>query len=281
MQCFDYSLENGIAHLRMNRPQAMNTMHPVFFRELQETLARLKKGNEARVLVISSTGKHFTAGMALDVFGTGVSFNEQSAAGRIRIREELADFMSILSLLEEVRIPVIAAIQGGCIGGGVDLVSACDIRYCTDDAFFCIQEINIGMVADLGTLQRLPKLIPLGIVKELAYSGRRLPAARALACGLANETFTSQEAMLEAAMKLAAEIAAKPPVAVYGSKLAINYARDHSVAESLEQMTYLQAGWWQTSNLTESFVANKEKRAGRFDDLQPTVSITEHDYALK
>ncbi|MDO9194721.1 MAG: enoyl-CoA hydratase-related protein, partial [Undibacterium sp.] len=224
-QCFDFSINNKIAHLQLNRPDSMNTMQPVFFRELVTLLQTLQRDASARVLIISSTGKHFTAGMALDVFAAGsLTLDDSNAAGRANIALVLQDMHQSFNLIEQLRMPVISAIQGGCIGGGVDLICASDIRLATGDAFFCIQEINIGMTADLGTLQRLPKLIPEGIVHEMAYTGRRLPAARALAVGLVNEVFDTQEAMLAGALQMAEEIAQKPPVAIWGSKQAIHYA---------------------------------------------------------
>jgi enoyl-CoA hydratase len=170
---------------------------------------------------------------------------------------------------------VIAAIQGGCIGGAVDMVTACCIRYASADAFFCIQEINIGMVADVGTLQRLPKLIPLALVKELAYTGRRLPAAKALAHGLVNEVFDSPAALLDAAMQCAREIAAKPPVAVWGTKQVIHYARDHSVEDALRQMGWVQGAIWSNEHVREAVKALKEKRPGAFPDLPALRSFRE------
>jgi enoyl-CoA hydratase len=154
-------------------------------------------------------------------------------------------------------------------------VTACCIRYATADAFFCIQEINIGMVADVGTLQRLPKLVPLGVVKELAYTGRRLPAQKALAYGLVNEVFDTQEAMVAAALKCAAEIAAKPPVAIWGTKQVIHYARDHSVDDALKQMGWVQGAIWSNAHVRESVTAMKEKRAAVFPDLPPLSSFTD------
>lgn len=277
------TITNKIAHLTLNRPAALNTMHPVLWRELTHALTTLQREAPARALVISSTGKHFTAGMALDVFGadSGISLNDNSAAGRANIVPQLTDMQRAFSLIEQLRMPVIAAIQGGCIGGGVDMISACDIRLATNDAFFCIQEINIGMTADLGTLQRLPKLIPEGIVHELAYTGRRLPAQRALAVGLVNELFDTQDKMIEAALQMAREIAEKPPVAIWGSKQAIHYARDHSTHDALQQMGWLQSGIWQTGNLVEAFTAKQQGRAAQFDDLAPLHSFEDGKYELK
>ncbi|MEY4884341.1 MAG: hypothetical protein RIS34_2195, partial [Pseudomonadota bacterium] len=187
----------------------------------------------------------------------------------------LSELQATFTKFETLRIPVIAAIQGGCIGGAVDMVTACCIRYATADAFFCIQEINIGMVADVGTLQRLPKLIPLAVVKELAYTGRRLSAAKALDYGLVNAVFDSPEATLAAAMQCAAEIATKPPVAIWGTKQAIHYARDHSVDESLKQMGWLQGAIWSNRHVMEAVTAMKAKRSGEFPALAPVISFAE------
>lgn len=281
-QCFNFSINNKIAHLQLNRPDSMNTMQPVFFRELVTILQSLQREASARVLIISSTGKHFTAGMALDVFAAGsLSIDDSNAAGRANIALLLQDMHHSFNLMEQLRMPVIAAIHGGCIGGGVDLICASDIRLASSDAFFCIQEINIGMTADLGTLQRLPKLIPEGIVHEMAYTGRRLPAARALTAGLVNEVFDTQEAMLAAAHQMAEEIAQKPPVAIWGSKQAIHYARDHSTQDALQQMGWLQSGIWQSSNLMEAFMAKQQGRATEFSDLPATTSFMDADYQLK
>jgi len=280
-QCFTLTIENKIAHLVLNRPQTLNTMQPVFWRELEAITADLQRDAPARALVVSSTGKHFTAGMALDVFNSSIALDDKSAAARANIAPMMTDMQRAFTALEKLRMPVIAAIHGGCIGGGVDMISACDIRLATEDAFFSIQEINIGMVADMGTLQRLPKLIPEGVVHELAYTGRRLPALRALAVGLVNELFPTQEAMLEAAMQLADEIAQKPPVAIWGTKEAIHYARDHATGDALQQMGWLQSGIWQTSNLMEAAVAKQAGRAPQFADLTPLASFSAASYELK
>lgn len=269
MSYFSLAISEQIAHLTMIRPAVMNTMSPAWWSQLDEHLQTLQNQANARVLVISSTGKHFTAGMSLDVFGSDIGLNETSTAGRANIGEQLADMQVTFNRLEDLRMPVIAAIQGGCIGGGVDLISACDIRLASSDAFFCIQEINIGMTADLGTLQRLPKLIPEGVVRELAYTGRRLPASRALALGLVNEIHADHAGLIAGAMQMAREIASKPPVAIWGSKQAIQYARDHSTADALKQMGWLQSGIWDTGAMTEAFAAKRDGREPRFDDLKP------------
>jgi enoyl-CoA hydratase len=194
--------------------------------------------------------------------------DDQSPEGRAAIFDVLADMQATFTKLETLRMPVIAAIQGGCIGGAVDMVSACCIRYATAQTFFCIQEINIGMVADVGTLQRLPKLIPLAVVKEMAYTGKRLDAQRALQYGLVNAVFDTDAAMLEAALQCAAEIASKPPIAIWGTKQAIHYARDHSVDDALKQMGWLQGAIWSNRHVMEAVMAMKSKRTGEFPALQ-------------
>lgn len=272
MECFSLTERDHVAHLVLNRAQALNTMGPVFWRELDEALTRLHREGSARALVISSTGKHFSAGMALDTFGDAL-LDDRTPEGRAAMADVVAELQGTFTKLETLRIPVIAAIHGGCIGGAVDMVTACCIRYATADAFFCIQEINIGMVADVGTLQRLPKLVPLGVVKELAYTGRRLSAQRALAYGLVNEVFETHEAMLDAAMQCAKEIAAKPPVAIWGTKQVIHYARDHGVDDALRQMGWVQGAVWSTAHVREAIAAAKDKRAGDFPPLAPVPSF--------
>ncbi|PIM51506.1 enoyl-CoA hydratase [Roseateles chitinivorans] len=268
MECLTLTEDAGVGHLVLNRPDAMNTMSPQLWRELEAVLDQLHRSPTLRALVISSTGRHFSAGMSLDVFQNGgIQLDDRSAEGRAAIVDLLADMQQAFNRLDDLRVPTIAAIQGGCIGGAVDLVAACDIRYAEAGAFFCIQEINIGMAADLGTLQRLPKLIPLGVVKEMAYTGRRLPAARALAVGLVNDVLPTPAECIEAALQCAREIAQKPPVAVWGSKQAIHYARDHGVKDSLQQMGWLQAAIWQNRNLMEAFAATQTKRPAAFPDL--------------
>ena len=274
LPCFTLTVTDHVAHLVLSRPEAMNTMHPQFWRELDQVLTQLHTGNAARALVISSTGKHFSAGMALETFG-GALLDDQTPEGRAAVFDLLTDMQATFTKLETLRIPVIAAIQGGCIGGAVDMVAACCLRYATADTFFCIQEINIGMVADVGTLQRLPKLMPMALVKELAYTGRRLPAAQALAYGLVNQVFDSPEALLAGAMQTAREIAAKPPVAIWGTKQALHYARDHGVDDALKQMGWLQGAIWSNRHVLEAVTAMKDKRSGDFPPLATLTSFRE------
>jgi enoyl-CoA hydratase len=153
------------------------------------------------------------------------------------------------------------------------MVTAACLRYASADAFFCIQEINIGMVADVGTLQRLPKLMPMAVVKELAYTGRRMGADKALQYGLVNEVLPDATSALAAAMQADTEIAAKPPVAVWGTKQALHYARDHSVEDALKQMGWLQSGIWSNAHVQQAISAFQQKKAAVFPDLAPLKSF--------
>ncbi len=275
---FDVERIGKVAHLRLNRPDAYNSMTREFWTELPTAVRDLDADGSIRAIVISSTGKHFSAGMDLGVFtggsdamgGTGGD-GAPPEEGRVRARllQSVRLLQDSFTALEDARVPVIAAIQGGCIGGAVDMVSACDLRYASADAFFCIQEINLGMTADVGTLQRLPKIIPEGIAREWAYRGNRVPAPRAAEVGLVNEVFADHDAVVAGALEVAQEIASKSPLAIWGTKEMINFTRDHSVADSLKHMSAWQSGMFQPADMLETFVAKGEKRDPEFPDLLP------------
>ena len=266
---------DGIAHLRLNRPERMNAMTPAFFPALRDAVRGLNDAASARVLVVSSTGRHFCAGMALEVFAATdfALLDTGSARARLNFQETLRRLMDCFSALDEARFPVVCAIQGGCIGGALDLAAACDIRVCSADAFFTVQEINIGMTADLGVLQRLPKIVPEGVARQMAYTGERLDAPRALAAGLVNAVLPDAAATVEHALALARSIAAKSPLAIAGSKLALNHARDHGVAASLQQMTLLQSAIFDTAEMAEAIAAWKDKRAAAHTGLAPIDAV--------
>jgi enoyl-CoA hydratase len=280
-RCFHVEIADHIAHIQLKRGDELNTMVPEFWTELPQIVKDIDTNARARVIVISSTGKHFSAGMDLSVFTSGGSAGTAAAAsteerGRVRANLRLAvlGLQDTFSCLERARAPVLMAVQGGCIGGAVDFATACDCRYATEDAFFVIQEINIGMTADVGTFPRLCKLIPEGVAKELAYAGRRMGAARALQVGLVNEVFATQDEMLKHVMALAKEIAEKSPLAVHGSKVMINYARDHSTADALDYIATWQAGMYNPeTDMLESFMAKSQKRQPQFADLLPLKKV--------
>lgn len=270
--CFAVTLEGQVAHIRLNRPEAFNAMNRAFWNELPAIVRDIDDNARARAIVISSTGKHFTAGMDLQNF-SGVGEHGSGAVDRAvsgeASRGHLRSLQDAFSCLDEARMPVIAAIHGGCVGGGVDMTSACDIRYASAEAFFCVQEINIGMTADAGTFPRLCRLIPQGWVRELAYTGRRLTAQKACEIGLVNAVLPDHDAVVAHALATAREIASKSPLAVAGSKVMINYAREHDTATALDYIGVWQAGMFAGSHMTESFKAKQEGRDPQFPDLLP------------
>jgi len=270
--CFDVSISDRIAHIRLNRPDQFNTFTPEAWVELPAIVREIDRNASARAIVISSTGKHFTAGMDLAVFTKPGGLTSASSDPHLRaelFRANLKPLQDAFTVLDQARMPVIICVQGGCIGAGVDMISACDIRLATKDAFFCIQEINIGMTADVGTYPRLCRLMPEGWVRQISYTGERLPAVRARDLGLVNETFDTQEAMLDHAMALAREIASKNPLAVTGAKAMINYARDHTIADGLDYIGVWNAAMLSGAHMREAFVAKAEKRDPNYPDLLP------------
>ncbi len=269
-QCFDVSIENKIAHIQLSRGDALNTMTRDFWNELPEIVNHIDAEALARVIVVSSTGKHFSAGMDLSVFAQDGAVTSQGRDPYIaaeQFRSNIRQIQSSFNCMEEARAPVLFALQGGVIGGAMDMISAGDIRYCTKDAFFCIQEINIAMTADVGTFPRLQRYIPEGWVKEMAYTGMRLKADKAKEIGLVNDVFDTHEELVAHVMGVAAEIARKNPVAVTGSKVLINYGRDHSTADTLDYIGVWNASMLPASHMKEAMMAQMEKREPEFPDL--------------
>ncbi|MEC8921315.1 MAG: crotonase/enoyl-CoA hydratase family protein [Actinomycetota bacterium] len=272
--CFEVETTNHLAHVRMVRPERANSMIPEFWQELPEIIDQLSAGGDARVIVLSAEGRHFCSGMDLSVFAgnNNVSNQEQAKHGsrqRAGFRSTALQLQRTFSCMEESRLPILSAIQGACIGGGIDMVSATDLRYATNDAFFCIQEINIGMTADVGTLQRMPRFVPEGVVRELAYTGRNMSAAEAKERGFVNEIYGDQDEMLEAVFEIAGEIASKSPMAIWGTKRTLNYGRDHSVADGLEYIATWNAAMFDTDDMAEAFRASTENRDAEFPDHRP------------
>ena len=270
-RCFDVEIADSVAHVRCSRPDELNTMVPEFWRELPEIVTGISDDASARVVVISSTDKHFSAGMDLSVFTGGHLAEASAEPGRrhAQLRSNAKVLQWSFTALEKARVPVLAACQGGVIGGAVDLVTACDVRYASADAFFCVQEINIGMTADVGTLQRLGTVVPEGVARELAFTGRRMPAERAYEVGLVQHVYPDHTSLVEGVLETAREIAGKSPLAVWGTKVAMNYARDHGVDDGLDQIATWQAGMFQPTDMMEAFTAKAERRAPVFPDLLP------------
>ncbi len=269
-ECFEVEIRDKVAMVTLSRPAEMNSMNRAFWTELPEIVGRLDDAAAARAIVLASTGKHFTAGMDLSVFTSGPDTSGKET-GRVRanLMHTVLKLQKTFSCLDRARIPVLAAVQGGCIGGGVDMVSACDMRFATKDAFFCIQEINIGMTADVGTFPRLAYLMPQGLVRELAYTGRRFLAEEARACGFVNALFETHAELVDGVRGVAVEIARRSPLAVWGSKEMLNYGRDHTIDDALRHIAVWQTGMFQPADMREAFTARAEKRDPEFDDLLP------------
>ena len=267
--CFEVSVEGKVAHIRLSRPERMNAMTLAFWRELPEIARELDARGDVRATVISSTGKHFTAGMDLSVFKSSESLGTETVAAREKFRDKLLELQQSFSALAEARFPVIAAIQGACIGGGVDLATACCLRYATRDAYFVIQEINIGMMADVGTFNRMPKQLPEAVVRELGYTGERLGAERAERLGFVNGLFDTHEALVDGALAVARKIASKAPVAVAATKQMIAYARDHGVAESFDFLNALQPGIFSVEDIQRAVASGKSGKPPEYADLSP------------
>jgi len=278
--CFDLSVTNHIAQVTLSRGDELNTMNRSFWKELSHIMDEINRNSEVRVVIMSSTGKHFCAGMDLDAFSHGVDNipnDKKPDAARVgeAIYRSAKELQGYISSMEKIRVPVIVAIQGGCIGGAVDMVTACDIRLATAQAFFCIQEINIGMAADVGTLQRLPRLIPDSKMRELAYTGRRMYADEAKSSGLVSDTYDSQEDMLAAAKELAEQIASKSPIAIHGLKAVMNYSRDHTIEDSLEYNALWSGAMLSQEDMNEAISAFLEKREATFKKLADVKDFDE------
>ncbi len=268
-ECFEVRVDAGVAHVRLNHPERLNSMVKAFWAEIPQVFRELDAAGGTRVAVLSSTGRHFSAGMDLSVFGEADALTTDTVLARERFRQQLKRLQSSFNAIADARFPVIAAVQGGCIGGAVDLVTACCLRYVTRDAFFCIQEINIGMMADVGTMNRMPRQLPEAVMRELAYTGDRLGAERAERLGFVNGMFDTHEALVEGALAVAQKIAAKAPIAVAATKEMIGYARDHSVAESFAYLNALQPGVFEPADIARAIAGQKAGSPPAFDDLAP------------
>ncbi len=265
---FRLERDGAVAHLAMNRPDKANAMNRAFWADLPRIVAELDVTPEVRALVISAEGRHFTSGIDLSMFtDIGAMFAGEPARAAYALRKMILELQDSFTAMERSRLPVIAAIHGGCVGGGIDMITAVDIRLAAADAWFAVEEVNVGMAADVGTLQRLPKVIAPGIAKELCFTGRRFSAEEARGFGLLNAVHETREATVAAALAMAQEIASKSPLAVAGIKQSLTYARDHSVEEGLEQIASWNAGMLRSEDLMEAMKARMEKRAGAFREV--------------
>lgn len=265
---FQLSLDGPIAQLAMNRPEKANGMNPAFWEELPRIVRELDSTPAIRVLVITGEGRHFSGGMDLAAFNDIAAMTKaEPARAAFALRRLILKLQDSFTALEAARFPVIAAVHGACLGGAIDMISACDLRLAAADTAFGIEEIHIGMAADVGTLQRLPKLVAPGIVKELAYTGRRFSAEEAKAWGLVNSVHADRDATIAAAMTLARDIAEKSPIAIAGIKRAVDYVRDHAVSDGLEQIASWNAGMLRPEELMTALQAKMARKQAVFADL--------------
>ncbi|MEO1492613.1 MAG: crotonase/enoyl-CoA hydratase family protein [Pseudomonadota bacterium] len=272
---FEISRDGAVAEIRMNRPDKANGMNAAFWTDLPRLVRALDGDMSVRALVLTGAGKNFTGGMDLAAFQPIMGILQaEPGRGAYALRRLIVDLQASFTALEETRLPVIAAIHGACIGGGIDMITACDIRLASREAVFSIEEINIGMTADVGTLQRLPKLIAPGIVRELALTGRRFSAEEAAGWGLVNAVSDDPEALRDAAFEMAHQIAAKTPLAVAGTKQALIYARDHPVADGLDQIATWNGGMLRPEDLMGAIQAKMAKKEAAFADLIETVGLS-------
>ncbi|MDC0880411.1 enoyl-CoA hydratase-related protein [Hellea sp.] len=269
-KCFEVSFSNNIAHVVMNRPEKRNAMVKDFWTELPAIIRDIDDNSKARVIVISSTGPVFSAGIDIGMFASdigGSSDKNSPQYGLEFYNNNVLPLQNSFTAIEQCRIPVIAAIQGGCYGGGVDLITACDMRFGTNDSFITIFEINVGMTADVGTFPRILNHMPEGVVRELAYTGRKMPAVECKERGLFNNVYENKEKMISSVMAIAKEIATKPPLAVYGCKRIITYSRDHTTMDTLDNIAVWNMSMLSPSEMTEAMVSTKQKRQGQFTEL--------------
>ncbi|KPC25584.1 Enoyl-CoA hydratase [Pseudomonas syringae pv. cilantro] len=266
-QAFKVELADSIAHVQINRPDKVNAMNAAFWSEILEIFDWIEHNDEVRVVVLSGAGKHFSSGIDLALLASVAGQMGEDAGRNARLlRRKILDMQASFTTVDRCRKPVLAAIQGYCLGGAIDLISACDMRYAAADAQFAIREIDMGMAADVGTLQRLPKIIGDGMLRELAYTGRTVGAEEAQRIGLVNRTFDDPASLLEGVFALARDIAGKSPIAIEGTKQMISYMRDHRVEDGLEHVALWNAAMLQSPDLKLAMVAHMSKQKPIFEN---------------
>ncbi|BAN49399.1 crotonase/enoyl-CoA hydratase family protein [Metapseudomonas resinovorans] len=266
-KAFRVELADKIAHVQINRPEKINAMNADFWREIIEVFREIEDNDAVRVVVLSGAGKHFSSGIDLMMLASvGAKLGPDAGRNARSLRRTILELQASFNAVDNCSKPVIAAIQGYCLGGAIDLVSACDMRYSTVDAQFSIKEIDIGMAADVGTLQRLPRIIGDGMMRELAYTGRTVDGEEAQRLGLVNRTYADQDALLEGVFEIARQIAAKSPIAVQGTKEMIRYMRDHRVDDGLEYIATWNASMLQSADLRVAMTAHMSKQKPEFAD---------------
>lgn len=265
-ETLELTVDAQVATVCLNRPTKANSMNAQMWDELQVCFEHLDQEPAIRAVILAGNGKHFCAGLDLAMFGSLMGDSPDPARRAEQFRRTVLRLQDNLSAIEKCRVPVLAAIHGTCIGGGVDMTCCADMRYATQDAFFSIREIDIGMAADVGTLQRLPKIIPDGVARELAYTGRNMSATEAQQVGFVNRVYDDKETMMKEVTAIAHDIASKAPLAVRGSKEMLLYTRDHSVADGLNFIATWTAAMLSQPDLQAGMQAQMEKKQAKYED---------------
>lgn len=264
---FDLTIDGGVAHLILGNPSKMNALGPAFWKELPQAVAEMDRDGAVRALLISSTGAMFCSGIDLTMFSDESLCSVATPLERDRLKHLILQLQESISCLQKCRFPVLAAVQGACLGAGLDLISACDMRWGTKDSFYVLQEINIGIMADLGSLQRLPLLLPDALVREMAFTGCKLGAERAYENGFLNGLCQSHEEAVATALQAAHMVAQKSPLAIAGTKNCLNYLPGHSTAEALEYCANLQSAIFDPAEIMAQVMAMKSKTRHQAKDL--------------
>lgn len=259
--------DGAVAHVEIARPDKLNAMDGNMFAAIGDTFRRIGADPAVRAILLSARGRHFTAGLDLEyAAGQFQPATDPGRAAEARLRH-IGWLQDAFGAVEAARAPVVAAIHGGCIGTGVDLAAACDMRVASVDAYFQVAEVDVAITADLGTLQRLGYLLPQGLLRELVYTGRRMGAEEAARHGMVNQLAETREAGIAAGLKLARTIAAKSPLAIAGAKRSLNYSRGRPVEEGLRDVALWNAATLVSADLGEAIQARLAKREATFGPL--------------
>jgi len=264
---FSIDIQNHIATLTLNQPDRANAMTRAFWEEMPQAMHELDENADCRVIIIRGAGKHFSAGIDLSMLAEiqqMMSSKEETGRIREKLRRWILSLQDAFSAIEKCRKPTLAMIHGACIGGAIDLITACDMRYATEDARFCVKEIDLAIVADVGTLQRLPRIVSEGIARELAFTGKTISGKEAATIHLVNSVYPTQEALQTAVVEIATQIASKSPLAIRGTKEVLNYSRDHNTHDSLNYVATWNSAMLFSQDTAEAMMANTQKRTPNF-----------------
>ncbi|KPJ01187.1 Delta(3,5)-Delta(2,4)-dienoyl-CoA isomerase, mitochondrial [Papilio xuthus] len=260
-----------VYHVELNRPKNFNTFTPTMWKELVTCFSALSDNPECRVVILSGQGKHFTGGIDLNGFVESASKAHElsDVARKARfLYKMIGQYQDGITALENCVKPVLAVVHSACVGAGVDLITAADVRYCTEEAWFQVKEVDVGLAADVGTLQRLPKVIgSTSIARELCFTARKLPAKEALEIGLVSKVFPDRDSAIQQVLEVAQSIASKSPVAVQVTKQSLIYSQSRPTPEGLEHIRVMNQTMLQSDDLTKSAISQATKTEAEFDDL--------------